>query len=111
MTKYEFIWKMFRFIFVVSVAGFLLFKAVQGNGFAIGVLFTLIALTLILAGAAGAIYAGRVHNGLILDFLKANAAENKAYFDAVKRSPALGAPQQDQIGGLIIDESGVEIIE
>lgn len=112
MTKYEFIWRVFRFLFVVAVIGYMVWSAVHGNGFAIGVLFTVVALILILSGAAGALYAGRVHNGLILEFLKANAAENKAYFDAVKSRPAVGAGGNGtDDGGLIIEDGSIEIVE
>lgn len=107
MTKYEFIWKLIKLAFIVGIVVTLLWLAVQGNGIAIGVLFSVVALGLVLTGAIGALYAGRVHNGLILDFLRMNAEENKLYIKSMRNQLT---DSSEQAGGLIVD-SNVEVIE
>lgn len=103
MTKYDFFWRLFKFLFVVATVALIVWQAMGGNSVAIAIVLLVAALFLMLAGAAVVSYSNQLHTKSLLSFMQVNAKENKTYMDAMKSQSGGGAPQiQQPSGGLLI---------
>lgn len=102
MTKYDFIWRLVKLVFMVGLLALIGWKAMAGNGVAIGIALLLFSLVLMTVGAAVVSYSNQLHTRSLLSFMQTNAKENKMYIDAMK-PPAGGGLPMHQGGGLLID--------